>query len=127
MVPLFALSSVIRQRGVSRNGCFKKTKQPNFPKNKHFLPPYTYVCVSGGEKCFFFWKFGVLCFLETPILRFALLPYCRRRQDCTQDLSYNPSEQKFLECYEIVEASHLSDKHVRWELYIVLYAWENFV
>ena len=26
----------------------------------------------------FFGKFGVLCFLETPVLRFALLPYYRR-------------------------------------------------
>ena len=34
-------------------------------------------CVSGGKKCLFFGKFGVLCFLETPILRFALLPYYR--------------------------------------------------
>ena len=36
------------------------------------------VCVSGGKKCSFFGKFGVLCFLETPVLRFALLPYYRR-------------------------------------------------
>ena len=36
---------------------------PNFPKNEHFLPPYV--------KCSFFGKFGVLCFLETPVLRFA--------------------------------------------------------
>ena len=34
--------------------------------------------VSGGKKCSFFGKFGVLCFLETPILRFALLPYCQQ-------------------------------------------------
>ena len=26
----------------------------------------------------FFEKFGVLCFLETPVLRFALLPYYQR-------------------------------------------------
>ena len=26
----------------------------------------------------FFGKFGVLCFLVTPVLRFTLLPYCRR-------------------------------------------------
>ena len=32
-------------------------------------------CISGGKKCSFFGKFGVLCFLETPVLRFALLPY----------------------------------------------------
>ena len=33
--------------------------------------------VSGGKKCLFFGKFGVLCFLETPVLRFALLPCSR--------------------------------------------------
>ena len=36
------------------------------------------MCVSGGKKCLFFGKFGLLCFLETPVLRFALLPYYRR-------------------------------------------------
>ena len=34
-----------------------------------------YVCVSEGKKCSFFGKFGVLCFLEKLVLRFALLPY----------------------------------------------------
>ena len=52
---------------------------PNFPKNRHFLPP-GYVCVSEGKKCPFFGKFDVLCFLETPVLRFALLPYYRRNE-----------------------------------------------
>ena len=33
---------------------------------------------NGGKKCFFFENFGVLCFLETPVLRFAHLPYYRR-------------------------------------------------
>ena len=33
------------------------------------------VCVSGGKKCSLFGKFGVFCFLETPVLRFALLSY----------------------------------------------------
>ena len=66
-------SSVIRHKGESS----RKQSTPNFPKNEHFLPPdtQTYVCLSGGKKCSFFWKFGVLCFLETPVLRFALLPY----------------------------------------------------
>ena len=36
------------------------------------------VGVSGGKKCSFLEKFGVLCFFETPVLRFALLPYYRR-------------------------------------------------
>ena len=33
--------------------------------------------VSGGKKCSFFGKFSVLCFLETLVLRFGLLPYYR--------------------------------------------------
>ena len=28
----------------------------------------------------FFRKFGVLCFLETPVLRFAFLPYYRQNE-----------------------------------------------
>ena len=103
-------SSVIREKGKSQKGCFKKTEHakfpknehflrpdthtranlktgvsrkqstPNFQENEHFLPPNTHRCVSvsGGKKCSFFGKFGVLCFLETPVLRFALLPYYRR-------------------------------------------------
>ena len=47
-------------------------------KNGYFLLPDTHTCVSGGKKCPFFRKFNVLCFLETPVLRFALLPYYRR-------------------------------------------------
>ena len=39
---------------------------------------HTYVYVSGGKKCSFFGEFGVLCFLETPVLGFAFLPYYRR-------------------------------------------------
>ena len=34
--------------------------------------------VVQGKKCSFSGKFGVLCFLETPVLRFALLPYYRQ-------------------------------------------------
>ena len=81
-------SSVIRQKGESQNGCFKKTKHAKFYENyekRTFLPPdmHTYVCVSGGKKCPFFRKFDVLCFLETPVLRFVLLPYYRRNDNLT--------------------------------------------
>ena len=72
-----------------KTGASRKQSTPNFPKNEHFLPSdtpeacnfikkETLVCVSGGKKCSFFGKFGVLCFLETPVFRFALLPYYRR-------------------------------------------------
>ena len=47
---------------------FRKTSISYFPDT------LTYVCMSGGKKCSFFGKFGVLCFLVTPVLRFALLP-----------------------------------------------------
>ena len=69
-------SSVIRKKGKSQNGCFKKTKHVKFSEKRLFLTPwYPHVCVSGGKKCSFFGKFGLLCFLKTPVLRFALLPY----------------------------------------------------
>ena len=71
--------SVIRQKGDLKTGVSRKQSTPKFTKNKHFLPPdtHTYVCVSGGKKCLFFGNFGVLCYLETRVLRFALLPYYR--------------------------------------------------
>ena len=61
-------------------GVSRKQSMPNFPLNEHFLPPdmHNYVCVSGGKKCSFFGKFDVVCFLETPFVRFALFPYNRR-------------------------------------------------
>ena len=39
------------------------------------------------KKCSFFGKFGVLCFLETSVLRFALSPYYR--QICHKSNSYS--------------------------------------
>ena len=33
------------------------------------------MCVSEDKKYSFVGKFGVFCFLATPVLRFALLPY----------------------------------------------------
>ena len=65
-------SSVIRQKGVNlKTGVSKKQSMLNFPKNEHFFSPDTHV--SEGKKYSFFGKFGVLCFLETPVLRFDLL------------------------------------------------------
>ena len=52
----------------------------------------TYVGVSGSKNCSFFGKFGVLCFLETSVLRFTLLPYYRRialYENMAQALSAN--------------------------------------
>ena len=68
-------------------GVSRKQSTPNFSKIEHFLLPdtYTYVCVSEGKKCLFFGKFGVLCFLVTSVLKFALLPYYRRNENYVLD------------------------------------------
>ena len=70
-----------RQKGESQNGCFKKTRHTKFSEKRTFLTrwyTHTYICISGVKKCSLFGKFGMLCFLETPVLSFALLPYYQR-------------------------------------------------
>ena len=53
-IPDVVNSLVIRQKGEGKTGV---------------------VCITGGKKCSFFGRFGLLCVLETPVLRFAFLPY----------------------------------------------------
>ena len=55
-----------KAKGNFKTGVSRKQSTPNFPKNEHLLPPdtHTYVCVSGGKKCWFSEKFGGLCFLK---------------------------------------------------------------
>ena len=48
-----------------------------FQKTNISYPPDMHIYVSGGKKCSFFREFGVLFFVETSVLRFALLPYYR--------------------------------------------------
>ena len=59
---------------------FQERKHVKFCKKKTFLPAdtHTYVWLSGDNKCLFFGKFVVLCFLKTSVLRFARPPYYRR-------------------------------------------------
>ena len=63
-------SSVIRQKGESQNECFMKTKHAKFPEERTFLTPWC--AYQGGKKC------CMLCFLETLVMRFTLLPYYRQ-------------------------------------------------
>ena len=62
---LFHLSVTV-QKVESQNGGNKKTKQAKFSEKLLFLTPWyvTYVCVSGGKKCY----------LRFEIHLFALLP-----------------------------------------------------
>ena len=67
-VNLWVLGNKTKERILKRVFQENKARQ-NRPKNDNFLPPNTqkYVCVSGGKKCLFFGKFGMLCFLETSV------------------------------------------------------------
>ena len=69
----------MRQKENLKTGVIRKQSTPNFPENKHFLPPdtQTYVCVSGGKKKSRFFE-NLAFFLVTLVLKFALLPYYRR-------------------------------------------------
>ena len=60
-----------KAKGRILKGYFKKTKYAKFSEKR---------TLSGGKQCSFFGKFGVLCFLEIPILRFTLLPYHRQTE-----------------------------------------------
>ena len=71
--------SIIREKGESQNGYFKKTKHAKFSaKTNTFTPWYAHVCAYQVKNVCFCGKFGVFCFLEIPVLRFALLPCYRR-------------------------------------------------
>ena len=52
-------------------------QENNFSKKQIFLSMHTFVCVSGVRSVSFPVNVSVLCFVETPVLRFALLPYYR--------------------------------------------------
>ena len=89
-----------RRKGESQNGCLKKTKRAKFSKKRTFLTPAlpplkrTRACISGVKKCSFSANFGMLCFLETPVLRFAFSPYYRR--DVQVSLWYSLDSNIFL-------------------------------
>ena len=59
---------------------FQENKARQFFRKTNISYPLicTRTCGTGGKKCSFFGKFGVLCYLETPVLRFAFLPYYRQ-------------------------------------------------
>ena len=79
--------SVIRQKGESQNGCFKKKKHSD---------THTYLCISEGKKYQFFAKFCVLSFLETPVLRIILLPYYRQCQRNCKNMRKNEKNVELL-------------------------------
>ena len=67
---------VIRQKGEFQNGCHKKTKQAKFFRKRKFSYLLIRTCTCaylGVRNVCFSEKFGLLCFLVTPVLKF---PFC---------------------------------------------------
>ena len=65
--------SVIRQKGKSQNGCFRKTKHAKFSEIRTFVTPwYAHVCISGSEM-FVFWEIWRALFSWNP--RFEINPF----------------------------------------------------
>ena len=69
-------------------GIIRKQSSPNFPKNKHFLPPdtHTYCAYQGVRNVHFSENLTGFVFFETPVLRFALfalLAMTFRSMHCT--------------------------------------------
>ena len=87
LVNIRIIMSVIRQKGESQNGYFKKKKHSD---------THTYLCISEGKKFQFFGKFCVLCFLETPVLRIILLPYYRQCQRNCKNMRKNEKNVELL-------------------------------
>ena len=65
--------------------------KPNFPKNEHSYPLIrtSKSAYQGVRNVRFLGKFGVLSFLETLVLRFALSPYYRRDEPLDTDKESN--------------------------------------
>ena len=63
-------SSAIRQKGESRNGCYKKTKHAKFPEKRTFLTPaYARDILSAIKHC---WR-NVFCIFPTGKWFFCVL------------------------------------------------------
>ena len=88
----FAFCTVdIKVKGRVLKRMYTKTKHAKFSEKWTFLIPDTHAClwVSGGKKCLFFGKCGVLYILVTYVLRFSLVLYCRRYiHHCVKNLKF---------------------------------------
>ena len=93
--------SVIRQKCESQNGCLKKTKHTKFSGKKTFLTPW-YAHVRQWVRNVRFSENLACCFLETPVLRFALLPYYQRNEVNNMVMLYNLSVNDQVEFITLV-------------------------
>ena len=80
-------SGVIRQKIESQNGMFQESKARQIFRKTNI----SYPLIRKRTSILLFEKFGVLCFPETLILRFSLLPYYRQNGRTKCNLNYGPS------------------------------------
>ena len=68
----------IRQKGQISKQVLQENKARQIFRKANFLTPwYAHVRVRiKGKKCSFFRKFGALCLMATPFLKFVFFPYC---------------------------------------------------
>ena len=78
---------------------------------------------SKGKKWSFFGKFGVLCFLLTPVLTFALLPYYRRIS-VWWNIDLNPFLWQYTILYPLKTSENTFSDVFRWYRYGAL-AWNE--
>ena len=71
---------------------FQENKARQIFRKTNISYPLIRTCISGCKKRSFFRKFGVLCFLETPVLRFAILPYYPRYFNVIQYFAPNAAD-----------------------------------
>ena len=100
------ISWVIRQKGESQNGCFKKAKHSKFSEKRTFLTSgmFTYACVSGLRNIRFFRKIWRAFFswkTRFEIRPFSLLPTifskkCTPQCLCFQNAFIKIFVEKFL-------------------------------
>ena len=77
--------------GISKRG-FKKAKHTKFSGKQTFLTPRPP-------------PFDVLCFLETPVLRFTILPYYRRHPFWKNWSQIDPICNKFFKLFNLIMTS----------------------
>ena len=79
-VQLDEVSQCVGNKAKGRNSkwMFKENKARRISRKTNIFPPLmrTRTCAYQGVRIF--GKFGMFCFLETPALKFDLLPYYRR-------------------------------------------------
>ena len=103
---LWIKTSVIRQKSEFQNGYLKKTKHATFSRKQTFLTPwYAHVRMHIREAIKVRFSVGMLCFVvffgiffEISVLRFAFLPYYRRKliiAIAADDLMLTWKNQKF--------------------------------